>query len=64
MAGVQIIRSPAAEDDLIDIWLAIAEHSPRAADHFWIPSPSASCSLPFFPSPDPEDPISALTRER
>lgn len=34
MAGAQIIRSPAAENDLVDIWLAIAEGSPRAANHF------------------------------
>ncbi|TPK74858.1 type II toxin-antitoxin system RelE/ParE family toxin [Mesorhizobium sp. B2-4-15] len=34
MGSVQIIRSPAAENDLVDIWLAIAGDSPRAADHF------------------------------
>lgn len=32
MARRTILRSPAAEDDLIDIWLYIALDSPRAAD--------------------------------
>ncbi|MFC3322438.1 type II toxin-antitoxin system RelE/ParE family toxin [Mesorhizobium cantuariense] len=34
MAGIPIVRSPAAENDLIDIWLAIANDSPLAADRF------------------------------
>ena len=32
MGDVRIVRSPAAKDDLIDIWCAIAMDSPRAAD--------------------------------
>jgi toxin ParE1/3/4 len=34
MADRRIVRSPAAESDLIDIWLTIANDSPLAADRF------------------------------
>ncbi len=34
MAELRIVRSPAAEDDLIDIWCGIALDSPVAADRF------------------------------
>lgn len=32
MNRLPIVRSPAAEDDLIDIWCSIAIDSPRSAD--------------------------------
>ncbi|TIW92520.1 MAG: type II toxin-antitoxin system RelE/ParE family toxin [Mesorhizobium sp.] len=63
MAGVQIIRSPAAENDLIDIWLAIAEHSPRAADHFLDAIAERILQLAVFPESGPRRPdIGADTR--
>ena len=34
MTGRSVVRSPAAEDDLIDIWCQIAIDSPKAADRF------------------------------
>ena len=34
MAPLPIVRTPVAEDDLTDIWLAIAVENPRAADRF------------------------------
>lgn len=32
MARLRIIRSAAAEEDLIDIWLYVGQHNTRAAD--------------------------------
>ncbi|TIT29425.1 MAG: type II toxin-antitoxin system RelE/ParE family toxin, partial [Mesorhizobium sp.] len=34
MADILIVRSPAAENDLIEIWFGIATDSPLAADRF------------------------------
>lgn len=63
MAGVQIIRSPAAENDLIDIWLVIAEHSPRAADHFLNAIAERILQLAAFPESGPRRPdVGADTR--
>lgn len=53
MAGMPIIRSPAAENDLIDIWLAIAEDSPRAADHFLDVIAERILQLAAFPESGP-----------
>ena len=60
---MQIIRSPAAENDLIDIWLAITEHSPRAADHFLDTITERILQLAVFPESGPRRPdIGADTR--
>lgn len=34
MTGLPIVRTPAAEDDLLEIWCLIAVDSPKAADRF------------------------------
>lgn len=63
MAGWPIIRSPAAEDDLVDIWLAIAADSPRAADHFLDAIAERILQLAVFPESGPRRPdIGADTR--
>ncbi|MBZ9705197.1 type II toxin-antitoxin system RelE/ParE family toxin [Mesorhizobium sp. ESP7-2] len=51
-----IIRSPAAENDLVDIWLAIAEGSPRAADHFLDAIAERIQQLAAFPESGPRRP--------
>ncbi|MER8485884.1 type II toxin-antitoxin system RelE/ParE family toxin [Mesorhizobium sp. M1322] len=56
MAGMPIIRSPAAENDLIDIWLAIAEDSPRGADRFLNAIAERILQLAAFPESGPRRP--------
>jgi toxin ParE1/3/4 len=56
MAGMPIIRSPAAENDLIDIWLAIANDSARAADHSLDAIAERILQLAAFPESGPRRP--------
>jgi len=56
MASLRIIRTPAAENDLVDIWLAIAEDSPRAADHFLDAIAERILQLAEFPESGPRRP--------
>ncbi|MDX8448322.1 type II toxin-antitoxin system RelE/ParE family toxin [Mesorhizobium captivum] len=63
MAGLPIIRSPAVENDLTDIWLSIAKDSPRAADHFLDAITERILQLAVFPESGPRRPdIGADTR--
>jgi toxin ParE1/3/4 len=56
VADVRIVRSPAAEDDLIDIWCAIALDSPIAADRFLDTIASRITQLAAFPDLGPMRP--------
>lgn len=56
MAALPIVRSPAAEDDLTDIWLSIAKDSPRAADHFLDAIAERIHQLAAFPESGPRRP--------
>lgn len=56
MAGVPIVRSPAAENDLIDIWFAIATDSPLAADRFLDSIAERILQLAAFPESGPRRP--------
>ncbi|MBN9551864.1 MAG: type II toxin-antitoxin system RelE/ParE family toxin [Alphaproteobacteria bacterium] len=63
MAGLPIVRSPAVEDDLTNIWLSIAKGSPRAADHFLDAIAERILQLAIFPESGPRRPdIGADTR--
>lgn len=56
MAGVPIVRSPAAENDLIDIWFAIATDSPLAADRFLDSIAERILQSAVFPESGPRRP--------
>jgi toxin ParE1/3/4 len=63
MAGLPIVRSPAVENDLTDIWLSIAKDSRRAADHFLDAIAERILQLAAFPESGPRRPdIGADTR--
>lgn len=63
MAGIPIVRSPAAENDLIDIWFAIATDSPLAADCFLNAVSERILQLADFPESGPLRPdIAAQAR--
>ena len=63
MAALPIIRSPAVEDDLADIWLSVAKDSPRAADHFLDAIAERILQVAVFPESGPRRPgIGADTR--
>lgn len=51
-----IVRSPAAEDDLIEIWCTIALDSPSAADRLLDTFASRIEQLAAFPDLGPERP--------
>jgi toxin ParE1/3/4 len=66
MGDIRIVRSPAAEIDLIEIWLNIANDSPLAADRFLNTIGERILQLPTFPEsgprrPDIGDEVRALT---
>jgi toxin ParE1/3/4 len=56
MADILIVRSPAAENDLIDIWFGIATDSPLAADRFLDTVAARILQLASFPESDPKRP--------
>lgn len=56
MADVLVVRSPAAEDDLIDIWFGIATDSPLAADRFLDAIAARILQLATFPESGPQRP--------
>jgi toxin ParE1/3/4 len=56
MADIRIVRSPAAENDLIDIWFGIATDSPLAADRFLDAIAARILQLPSFPESGPKRP--------
>ncbi|WP_256749697.1 type II toxin-antitoxin system RelE/ParE family toxin [Mesorhizobium sp. Mes31] len=63
MAGVPIVRSPAAENDLINIWFAIATDNPLAADRFLNVVSERILQLADFPESGPRRPdIAAQAR--
>lgn len=63
MAGVPVVRSPAAENDLINIWFAIATDSPLAADRFLNVVSERILQLADFPESGPRRPdIAAQAR--
>jgi len=51
-----IVRSPAADRDLIDIWQAIAQDSARAADHLLDLIADRILQLGVFPDSGPRRP--------
>ncbi|MEI5677412.1 MULTISPECIES: type II toxin-antitoxin system RelE/ParE family toxin [unclassified Mesorhizobium] len=53
MAELRIVRSPAAEDDLIDIWCGIAPDNPVAADRFLDSIAAKIKQLATFPDSGP-----------
>lgn len=53
MADIRIVRSPAAENDLIDIWFGIAGDSPPAADRFLDAIAERILQLATFPESGP-----------
>jgi len=56
MAELPVVRSPAAEDDLTEIWLTIALESPRAADRFIDTIGFRIRQLAIFPDSGPARP--------
>ena len=56
MTDVSIVRSPAAQDDLIDIWCTIALDNPRAADRFLDKIANRILRLAVFPESGPRRP--------
>ena len=56
MASFRIFQSPAAEDDLIDIWCGIALDNPLAADRFLETIASRIGQLATFPDLGPQRP--------
>jgi len=56
MTDLPIVRSPAAEDDLIDIWQAIALDNPRSADRFLDKVGDRIYQLAAFPDSGPRRP--------
>jgi toxin ParE1/3/4 len=56
MAELRIVRSPAAEDDLIDIWCTIALDNPRAADRLLDTIADRVMQLTDFPQSGPRRP--------
>ncbi|MES0032050.1 MULTISPECIES: type II toxin-antitoxin system RelE/ParE family toxin [unclassified Mesorhizobium] len=56
MADIRIVRSPAAEDDLIDIWFGIARDNPLAADRFLDAIAERIVQLGTFPESGPKRP--------
>ncbi len=53
MAERRLVRSPAAEEDLIDIWVTIALDNRRAADKFHSELKSRMAQLVVFPESGP-----------
>jgi toxin ParE1/3/4 len=53
MAEVRIVRSPAAEDDLIDIWCMVALDNPPAADRLLDSIAERIWQLATFPDSAP-----------
>lgn len=56
MADLPIVRSPAAQDDLVDIWCTIALDSPRAADRLIETIGNCILQLGTFPDSGPRRP--------
>ena len=56
MADIRIVRSPAAETDLIEIWLNIAKDNPLAADRFLDAIAERILQLATFPESGPSRP--------
>ncbi len=56
MADLPIVRSPAAQDDLVDIWCTIALDSPRAADRLIETIRNCILQLGTFPDSGPRRP--------
>ncbi|PAQ03668.1 type II toxin-antitoxin system RelE/ParE family toxin [Mesorhizobium mediterraneum] len=56
MADILIVRSPAAENDLIEIWFGIATDSPLAADRFLDAIAARILQLASFPESGPKRP--------
>lgn len=56
MADIRIVRSPAAENDLIDIWSGIATDSPFAADRILDAIAARILQLASFPESFPQRP--------
>lgn len=56
MAETRIVRSPAAETDLIEIWLNIANDSRLAADRFLDTIAQRILQLATFPESGPRRP--------
>ncbi|MER8968982.1 type II toxin-antitoxin system RelE/ParE family toxin [Mesorhizobium sp. M0808] len=56
MADIRIVHSPAAEDDLIDIWFGIARDNPLAADRFLDAIAERIVQLGIFPESGPKRP--------
>ena len=59
MRGRTIVRTPAAEDDLIEIWCAIAVDSPKAADRLLDAIVDRVTGLSGFPEMGPLRPYIA-----
>ncbi len=56
MADLPIVRSPAAQDDLVDIWCTIALDGPRAADRLIETIGNRILQLGTFPDSGPRRP--------
>ena len=56
MAERPIVRSPASDDDLIDIWCTIALDNPRAADRVLDTIAAGILQLADFPESGPRRP--------
>lgn len=56
MTDIRIVRSPAAENDLIEIWFGIAQDSPLAADRFLDAIAERILQLATFPESGPRRP--------
>lgn len=56
MTSLSVDRTPAAEDDLIEIWLHIARDNPSAADRFLDRIAERIALLADFPEAGPERP--------
>ncbi|RWN26163.1 type II toxin-antitoxin system RelE/ParE family toxin [Mesorhizobium sp.] len=54
MADILIVRSPAAENDLIEIWFGIATDIPLAADRFLDAIAARILRLASFPESGPK----------
>jgi toxin ParE1/3/4 len=60
MAELPIVRSPAADDDLVEIWCTIAFDSPRAADRLVDKIAERIVQLATFPESGPRRPEIAV----
>lgn len=56
MADLSIVRSPAAENDLIDIWCSAALENPSSADRFLETIANRILQLTIFPDSGPRRP--------